>query len=544
MEQSSSSEPVQSTRTLSEENLSQHNAAPYFQHHEASLEPLDYQDMLKQRWRPSFYEQVTLADCMESRVQAAAERTSAMGFDASSNLSHGRSTICASIHNTDPTAGFRASPKLAPQDTLDVTAVLTSWAVNDEILSLPEIMSPWPSSLCAEIDENLEPQEVLTTPETVIPKQRKTQKGLPLIFKVDSGSEEIMTGHDTGTEANHMSLELAQKLGYKINREEQEKGLFQLPTGKIIESVGQVIAQIQFAQGEGSKTSTFTCQFNVFSKLAMPALIGMAFLNATETLTTYRSRLATLPAGWKRSLRLCAVGNATNEVNCVLNGRDAKAIADTGSEIALVSGEYALRHGLLYEYSCEELELADGSLEHTSGFVDLVLAIQDPGSHDRKWTEKKVRFHVLESLRFEVLLDEAIVEDFKIFQRGIAFMLQLTSNITASLASIAHLRTIDQSVANGKEKLKRRWALLLQSVQLYTDTTSAPPVSGQPTFSLEKAEIEKEIRTLDKKRLQRRAEFRKTSPTVAETERSNQEESQYRAEREVLVQKLKALYPP
>jgi hypothetical protein len=259
-----------------------------------------------------------------------------------------------------------------------------------------------------------------------------------------------------------MSLGLAQRLGYSIDRTEQDRGQFQLPTGKIIESIGRVTAQVQFAQGEGCKTSTFTCYFNVFSQLALPALIGMAFLNATETLTTYTSRLATLPTGWKRSLRLCAVGNATNEVTCVLNGREVKATADTGAEIALVGGDYALRHGLLREYSCEELELADGSREYTSGFGDLTLAIRNPGPHGGKWMTRTVRFHVLKHLHFDVILDEDIVEDFNIFQRGIGSVLQLAADMAASLGPIAHLRTLEQSFANTKEKVKG-WASALRS---------------------------------------------------------------------------------
>lgn len=78
-----------------------------------------------------------------------------------------------------------------------------------------------------------------------------------------------------------------------------------------------------------------------------------------------------------------------------------------------------------------------------------------------------------------------------------------------------------------------------------TDTISAPHVlSGQFTSSREQTELKRDIQALDEKRLQKRAEFRKTTPEVAETERFNQEESQYWAEREVLVQKLKALSPP
>ncbi|KAF2023206.1 hypothetical protein EK21DRAFT_118994 [Setomelanomma holmii] len=127
--------------------------------------------------------------------------------------------------------------------------------------------------------------------------ERPTRKGLPLVFKLGAGSEEIMTGHDTGTEANHMSLELAQRLGHDINSDEEQRGGLQPPTGKFIKSIGRVTVKVQFARGEDPKAKTFTCYFIVFSHPALPALIVMAFLNTTETITTYTSRLVALLSG-------------------------------------------------------------------------------------------------------------------------------------------------------------------------------------------------------------------------------------------------------
>jgi hypothetical protein len=294
----------------------------------------------------------------------------------------------------------------------------------------------------------------------------RRHQGLPLLFEVSTGVKEVMTGHDTGTHDNHMSLELARKLGYEVDTEDACKGQFQLPNGKLIEAVGRVTAQVQFAQGAGSKTTSIKCHFNVFSRLALPALIGMAFLDATETLKLYRSRLVTLPADWKRTLRLYGVGSATNQVTCIIAGREVKANADTGSEIALVSGKYAMRLGFLREYSCEELELADGSLEYTSGFVDIQLSIRTPQNDGYKrdnWTTKTVRFHVLENLHLDVILDEVIVDDFEIFQNGIGAIVLATTNITPSLATIIHLRTVEQSISKTPEKI-RGWASSLLSI--------------------------------------------------------------------------------
>lgn len=150
------------------------------------------------------------------------------------------------------------------------------------------------------------------------------------------------------------------------------------------------------------------------------------------------------------------MGNATNQVTCVLAGREIGATADTGSEIALVSGDYAVRNGLLREYGCEELELADGSRISTSGYGDLEFAVRTPSSFSKLRT-KMVRFHVVKSLQFDVILDEDIVEDFKIFRNGLATMVSTAFGTLASLGPISHLGPAEQSMTTTKDKIKG-WA--------------------------------------------------------------------------------------
>jgi predicted aspartyl protease len=287
-----------------------------------------------------------------------------------------------------------------------------------------------------------------------------SRKGLPLVFEQGTETKLIMTGHDTGTEDNHMSLELANSIGYEIATADASKKHFQLPNGDIIKAIGTVIACVRFAQGQVTETSFITCHFNVFSNLALPALIGMAFLNATETLSKHTSRLAPLPSGWKRSLRLCSLGSATNQITCLLNGRQVMATADTGAEIALVSSDYAMRYGLLQNYSCEELELADGSREYTSGFGDVKLAIRTcETSEKQSWISKTVRFHVLERLCFDLILDEETVESFDIFRRDMSSVKLIAAGIMPSLGTIVHIGSVEKAMLSTKDNLKERLCL-------------------------------------------------------------------------------------
>jgi hypothetical protein len=124
-----------------------------------------------------------------------------------------------------------------------------------------------------------------------------------------------MAGYDTGTQANHISLKLALSLGYEVDPAYQSS--FRLPSGKIIKAVGRITANIRFVRGDSSnEESSMTCHFNVFKSLAISTLIGMAFLDATQTLSKHTTRLVKLPKHWKRQHHLFSMGAGTNEVPC------------------------------------------------------------------------------------------------------------------------------------------------------------------------------------------------------------------------------------
>ena len=112
-----------------------------------------------------------------------------------------------------------------------------------------------------------------------------------MVFASQLGKQDVMTGYDTGTESNHIALDLAQTLGYEMTTDEDSKARFQLPNGAIVESVGRIAAKVEFARKKVSEDEvTIECFFNVFRTLALPVLMGMSFLRATETLTKHAQR--------------------------------------------------------------------------------------------------------------------------------------------------------------------------------------------------------------------------------------------------------------
>jgi len=293
------------------------------------------------------------------------------------------------------------------------------------------------------------------------------RKGLPIVFNVDGRNQQIMATYDTGTLENHISLKLATSMGYKISFDPKHRRELKLANGTTIKAAGRITAKLRFARAVADDdNSVLTCEFNVFEELVLPALVGIAFLQATETLSKHSSRLIDLPSDLPTPLHVCAIGAATNQVSCEVDGNIARAHADTGSGIALISGEYALKHGLLREYGCEKLMLADGSIDYTSGYADIeVKVVKKPGKKG-VFGSQKVRFHILKNLQFDVVLDEQLVADFQIFQRSTTFLFTSVTEAMPWLAPIIRLGSMEEAVLNTSEKINgkiREWTRSLLS---------------------------------------------------------------------------------
>jgi len=331
--------------------------------------------------------------------------------------------------------------------------------------------------------------EELAGATAIDPQTKGRRRGLPLLLEAHGRLQEIMTCYDTGTHDNHMSYAKAIELGYTVIHNPDIEPRFQLPNGTSITAVGHVNVAVQFAKHVGPEPTSMTCRFNVFKNLALPVLIGMTFLQATQTITRYTSRMVYLPMTWKRSLRLCALGSATNQVSCIVDGRRVSAAADTGSEIALISSKYARKRRVHIKHSCEELELADGSLVYTSGFADLMIHVLDLNGWGKGTKTKVVRFHILENLQFDVLLDEGVIDELNIFQDGLATIMSAASGIMPSLAPIVHLRSLEASLAQASDRLIEKAKELNASffskpISIFAKANSVVSGKSKPLFFL------------------------------------------------------------
>lgn len=228
---------------------------------------------------------------------------------------------------------------------------------------------------------------------------------------------------------------------------------FQLANGNITRSAGRTTARLQFVNDDSGDTDGILCYFNVFRTLALPVLMGMSFLSVTETLSKYTHRLVDLPCNFARALRICAIGDAATQVSCRVNHRYVLACADTGSEIALISKEYAQRRGFYYAQSSEKLMFADGSIGYTCGSTVVDLKLQSVSG--REIQSSLVTLHVFQGLSYDVLLDEDLLYQLNIhiFQDAASAIIAGVVEPMANIAAIIRLGAVERAISNAKDKM-------------------------------------------------------------------------------------------
>lgn len=210
-----------------------------------------------------------------------------------------------------------------------------------------------------------------------IPAQRRARKrlGLPLIVFTGAQEESIVACPDSGSDDNIMSRDIAEKLKLPIKKvQDPSHSTFVLANGRIVSAVGQVRLKCAFRQGSPA-TALIECLFYVFQTLAVPMIMGIQFLHATETLTKYRDRLVEELVPSTQALRVCSVGRPKRDVVCRVGNYVGCATADTGSELDLVSPDFAASRAFDVDDICVELEIADGSTGYTMGMIKTAFSI-------------------------------------------------------------------------------------------------------------------------------------------------------------------------
>lgn len=173
---------------------------------------------------------------------------------------------------------------------------------------------------------------------------------------------------DTGSSVDAISEHFAKQHGLEIIAAGAKS--ISLPGGSEVKSVGVVVGDFLFQ----NEAQVYRREFQVLKNSVYDLVLGRDFLRLTETLTKCRHRIIEkIRPGIRKGRHLFLLDDSPEEcLRCTVNGAEAVALPDTGSDLMVVSGEFARRNkfNVLHEEKYRQhVELINGSIIRTSGMV-------------------------------------------------------------------------------------------------------------------------------------------------------------------------------
>ncbi|KAI1160262.1 T-complex protein 11-domain-containing protein [Nemania serpens] len=217
---------------------------------------------------------------------------------------------------------------------------------------------------------------------------------------------------DSGADACFISPETAMLLGLSP-RPGTERPV-KLANGKEFMSPGSVDLSWNFLNEE--ETFDITCW--ILPGCAHQVILGSKFLEKTKSLTTLRRRIQRKYISIPQTVCVKLLGERKQRLWGYLNDHFVAALPDTGSDVMIISRDYALRLGLKIEAGPEdivEVEFADGTTALTDGIVRD--AVWSSGGHSIRSD-----FLVLDNLCVDVVLSKDYLFEMDVFSKCRAYL--------------------------------------------------------------------------------------------------------------------------
>lgn len=217
---------------------------------------------------------------------------------------------------------------------------------------------------------------------------------------------------DSGADACFISPETTRLLG--LEPQLGTERLVKLANGKAFMSPGSVNLSWNFLDEE--ETFDLTCW--ILPGCAHQLILGSKFLEETKSLTTLRRRIRRKYVSVPKSVCVKRVGEGKQRLWGYLNGDFVAALPDTGSDVMIISRDYARRLGLKIEAGPVDIvgvEFADGTSALTDGIVrDAVWSSADHSiRHD---------FLVLNNLCVDIVLSKDYLFEMDVFSKCRAYL--------------------------------------------------------------------------------------------------------------------------
>ncbi|KAK4161518.1 hypothetical protein QBC43DRAFT_323465 [Cladorrhinum sp. PSN259] len=245
------------------------------------------------------------------------------------------------------------------------------------------------------------------------------RKVLPMLLGNHKSPVNVIACPDTGSEHNIISAEAAKLLGCRIEPPTDSDDKFCVANGQEVGAVGRVVTDWSFAAGAGWDGPALECVFHVFSTLAVPVIMGLHFLELTETYTKHKNRLIDEPFPAAPAIRVNSVGRPKRDLVCRLDGYVGLANVDTGSDLDFVSDKYARARGFSIEEAYHEVMFADGSTGVTCGVFRVSFAVGQVPDEASPFVARsepiEIEFFILENLSSDILIGQTTIEELDVF---------------------------------------------------------------------------------------------------------------------------------
>jgi hypothetical protein len=227
----------------------------------------------------------------------------------------------------------------------------------------------------------------------------------------------ILDGHeytalpDSGSDKNVMTEDFAKEHGIRIQRNEDDKSLFQLGTGKYIQSIGRAYLPCGLSGQSWILGSQESRWFHVLKKCVAPLIVGMEFLEKTKLYTEYKRLLVDCPISFDNIPTLKYIGSRQASLNFRANGSPLTGCLDTGADLDFMSLRAAIEQGFKIDRRQEartRVMLPDCSIVETVGQVRTSVQISEFDRFD-------MTFNVLAGLPCDAIFSDDFVEQMDAF---------------------------------------------------------------------------------------------------------------------------------
>jgi hypothetical protein len=234
----------------------------------------------------------------------------------------------------------------------------------------------------------------------------KIQKYRRKAVQVTLDGHEYTAFPDSGSDKNIMTEDFAEQHGISIQRHEDDKSLFQLGTGKYIQSIGRAYLPCGLLGQGWMRGSQEPRWFHVLKKCVAPLIVGMEFLEKTKLYTEYKHLLVDCPFSFGNIPTLKYIGSRQASLNFRADGTPLTGCLDTGADLDFMSLRAAIEHGFKIDRRQEartRVMLPDCSIVETVGQVRTSVEISEFDKFD-------MTFNVLAGLPCDAIFSDDFVE--------------------------------------------------------------------------------------------------------------------------------------